>query len=343
MPGARDSFTATEIKAGVLVVTSVLILVGFVAIIRGCMRSDEGMQVYYATFSDVGGLDEGADVRFGGVRVGRVEEIRIGADGRTQIRVTALVPAKVPVNAASIASIDQISLTAELHLEISSGEPGAPLLTDGASLPSTGVAGGLFDIPDVDGLIARIEGLLDDVGVLLGVEREQARAAATDDEVVGLAQLASVLATALRETTSTVRGVRSLVEDEPGGAREVMARLVELEEIASALMQEMRAAVAENREPLRQSMANVAELTDNAADTINKLSEGLESTMVHLQDAGANTSDLLDDQRPAIEEILLNLRQTTRNLRELSRTLANDPSALIRGARPQGRTSGEER
>ena len=62
--------------------------------------------------------------------------------------------------------------------------------------------------------------------------------------------------------------------------------------------------------------------------------------LVYLRDAGGNSSVLLDSQGPAIEEILTNLQETTRNLREFSRILADRPDALIRGRSAQGR--GEE-
>ena len=45
--------------------------------------------------------------------------------------------------------------------------------------------------------------------------------------------------------------------------------------------------------------------------------------------------------RPAIEEMLFNLQETTRNLKEFSRILADQPDALIRGKGTQGRTNGE--
>ncbi len=67
----------------------------------------------------------------------------------------------------------------------------------------------------------------------------------------------------------------------------------------------------------------------------------LQTTLQYLQDVGGNTSDMLDDRRPAIEETLLNLQETTRNLKEFSRILADQPDALIRGRGAHGR-KGEE-
>ena len=63
--------------------------------------------------------------------------------------------------------------------------------------------------------------------------------------------------------------------------------------------------------------------------------------LIDLQDVGGNSNDMLDMHRPAIEETLLNLQEATRNLREFSRILADQPDALIRGKGAQGRKDGE--
>ncbi len=341
MADTRDDFTATEIKAGALVLGSALILVGFIAATRGCSLNEQPTHVLHARFSDVGGLDAGATVRFGGVAVGKVAEVELDPDDRALIRVTARVRADVPVNEASIASIGQISLTAEQHLEISTGDPAAPLLPDGAMVPSTGVAGGLFDVPDVDGVITRLEGLLDDVDTLLGVDRAQRAAAAGGPDLVDLAQLAASIESALRTTTSAVGSVQDFIGQDSGGAQEVIDKLVALEETASGLLAEMQSAIAENRKPLAAVIDNLVQLTSTASTRIDELSAVLARGLGGLADTGTNTADLIDRQRPAIEEILANLEQASRNLRELSRTLADNPSALIRGVDPPGRVSRE--
>mgnify|MGYP000255305661 CR=1 FL=1 len=53
----------------------------------------------------------GAEVRFGGVKAGKVVEIGTDPDDRSRIRVVFEVPASFPVNHGSVATIDQISLT----------------------------------------------------------------------------------------------------------------------------------------------------------------------------------------------------------------------------------------
>ena len=76
MPAKKNNFTATEIKAGVMVLASLLVMVFFVAAMRGCGSGNEKMNRFSADFSSIIGLNLGADVRFGGVKAGKVLEIQ---------------------------------------------------------------------------------------------------------------------------------------------------------------------------------------------------------------------------------------------------------------------------
>jgi len=339
MPAKDHDFTATEIKAGALVLVSLVILVGFVAVVRGCRPRDDSAKTYYAVFTDISGLNQGADVRFGGVRGGRVVAIEPDPDNRSRIRVTAEVVGGIPVNEGSTASIEQITLTAEKHLEISTGGAEQSLLDSGTTLRSE-ASGGWLDMPALDEVLARLETLLDGFITLVGVDARAAEGASATD-VVDLADLFKSLETTLAEGTSVARGVNQVIGDNRAGIREVMDRLVALEESATALMVQLNEVVEENRVPMNETFTNLQELTGEMNSRVEELATTLQVTLQYLQDVGGNSSDMLDDQRPVIEETLINLQETTRNLREFSRILADQPDALIRGKGAQGR-KGEE-
>lgn len=338
MPSKTHDFTATEIKAGILVLVSLVILVGFVAAIRGCRPRDDSAKQYYATFSDIAGLNRGADVRFGGVKVGRVVAIEPDPDDWSRIRVTAEVRGDVPVNHGSVASVEQVTLTTEKHLEISTGHGAQPLHESGDTLTSR-AAGGFLDVPDLDGVANRLEAALDGIVALLGVERAREQSPNGEVEMVDMARLLSSLEGTLNESTVAVQGVNSVIAENRAGLREVVDRLIALEEAATELVGQLEAAIAENREPLHSSAVNLQQLTDEMNQRVEEMFVTLQRTLQYLEEVGGNTSDMVDGQRPAIDEILLNLQDTTRNLSEFSRTLAERPEALIRGKGVQGRES----
>jgi len=337
MAAKKDDFTATEIKAGLFVVVSVLLLIFFVAAIRGCRPRDDTAKFYYASFTDISGLDVRADVRFGGVKVGRVTAIAPDPEDRSLIRVTGEVDGDVPVNQASVASVEQITLTAEKHLEISTGDATSPLLQSGDTLIAHTGSGGFMDIPDLEGITTRLEVLLDSATQLMG----GTPVGGDHREIVDLPEVTAALRTTLDASTGAVREINTVIADNRKGLADVVAHLAALEAKATELVTQLNAVVGENRGPLNDTVLNLQRLTDETADRMDDLLASLGVTFARLQDMGGNASDLLDEQRPTIEQILLNLEDTTRNLRRLSETLANNPSAIVRGARPQGRKDGE--
>lgn len=336
MPAKQHDFTATEIKAGIMVLASLIVLVGFLVAIRGCRPKDEAAKTFYAVFTDISGLNRGADVRFGGVRVGKVTAIEPDPDDRARIRVTTVVEGYVPVNHGSIATIEQVTLTTEKHLEISTGGAEQPLHESGDLLTSSG-GGGLFDVPDLEGVTTRLETMLDGINALLGVSGPESDV--DDPAAVDLAEVLASLKTTLDEGAETARSAGAVIDDNRAGIEEIVTRLAALEEAATEFMAQLNGVIEENRGSIHESFDNLEQLTGE----LNKRVDELTATLKYFQDLGGNSSDLLDDQRPTIEEMLLNLQETTRNLKEFSRILADQPDALIRGKGKQGRENGESK
>ncbi|MFV2072747.1 MAG: MlaD family protein [Thermoanaerobaculales bacterium] len=343
MAARNSDFTSTEIRAGVLVLVSLVILVGFVAAIRGCRPRDETAKLYHATFSNIGGLNRGADVRFGGVRVGRIIAIAPDPDERSQIRITAEVAGSVPVNLASVATIEQVTMTAEKHLEISTGESDAALHENGDTLRSQTSGGGWVEIPGIEGIVTRLDLLLDSFIVLMGGTPVGNAGVAQGEDIVDLTEITAALEKTLNESAGVMGGVNSVIAENRQGIDDIITKLAALEEVATELLTEISAVVAENRQPLNATFTNLQKLSEDTGTAVQEIAASLSVTLQHLQDAGGNASGLINDQRPTIEEILLNLQETTRNLKRLSQTLADQPDALLRGARPMGRKNEEKR
>ncbi len=340
MPAKQHDFTATEIKAGILVLASFIILVGFLVAIRGCRPADDTAKTFFAVFRDISGLNRGADVRFGGVRVGKVTAIEPDPNDRARIRVTAVVEGNVPVNQGSVATIEQVTLTTEKHLEISTGGADEPLLENLDLLTSSG-GGGLFDVPDLESVTSRLETMLDGINALLGAG--ETGDGGGDPEAVDLAEVLVSLKTTLDEGAEVARGAGAVIEDNRAGIEQIVTRLAVLEETATELMEQLNGVVEENRGSIHQSFGNLEQLTGELNKRLDELMATLQTTLGYLQDFSGNSSDLMENQRPTLEEILLNLQEATRNLKEFSRILADQPDALIRGKGKQGRKNGESK
>ncbi|HHQ47870.1 MAG TPA: MCE family protein [Acidobacteria bacterium] len=332
MASRSHEFTAEEIRAGFLVLASLVILAVFLVVLSGWRPKDRTAHRFMATFTNVGGLDVAADVRFGGVRVGRVTAIEPDPSDRARIRVAVEVRGDTPVNAASVATIEQVSLTAEKHLEISTGTADAPLLSDGATLRSRTTGGGLIEMPELDGVVTRLTTLLDRLNALVGPVPSGQGAAAGD-----LRTLFASLKTALDEGAGVAHRVNGILDGNDEGIHLVVDRLAAMEATGQRLLEQLENVLSESGPALQRSTANLERLTEQMSSHMEELGAALQS----VQEAGANGADLLEDQRPAIEEILFNLRVMTRHLADLSRELADKPNALVVGAGKPRAVKGE--
>jgi phospholipid/cholesterol/gamma-HCH transport system substrate-binding protein len=77
----------------------------------------------YATFRDVQGLDDGADVRLAGIKAGKVDSMRIE---QGTVIVKMLIDDKLEVKRDSIARLDFRALSGERFISLSLGTPTAP-------------------------------------------------------------------------------------------------------------------------------------------------------------------------------------------------------------------------
>lgn len=380
MPVQKKSFTVTEIKAGLLVLCSILVFAGFLITVMKINLAPKPMKQYHTFFTGTLGLNPNAQVRFGGMEAGMVTGIRFAtrdespdsgmADAPRLIRVDFDVYDHVPVNAACQASVEQTSFTAERHLELSTGEYGADLLASGGAVRGRNQAYGFIQVPDTDPVLGQVEKLLRDVRTLLGVSETGEAAedgadplAPEDFQVV---RITAVLKTLLEDVTEFL-GVHDAVEKEEttgevfvrltGITREAAATLEylqgplfeegavgELLDEATSLLDQLNSTLAENRPALSSALSNVEGITADVGALLDELAPRLEGMMNALQATLDNAADLsgnarhfLEQNRPAIENLILDLGETVRNLRQFSRTLAEQPNAVIRGATPSGR------
>lgn len=185
MASKKYNFTRTEVMAGLMVIVSLAVLAGFVVIVES-LQAEPEYKTLHARFTSTVGLNANAVIRFGGLEVGKVASINYDPENQSQILLELKVDPKTPVNESSRATIEQTTLTAEKHLEISTGTKDAALIPAGGDVAVINSGYGFIDIPNVDGLVGGSEMLIADLRDFLGVE------AAKKAEADGQGELASI-------------------------------------------------------------------------------------------------------------------------------------------------------
>ena len=114
---------------------TVLVLAALVAYARNPALFARGRE-YQARFQSVAGLNQGDEVRYGGLPVGSVTSIDLDTGEATRIVVRFRVRKRAPVRTDTRASITQLGLLGEPYLNLRPGSADAPPMPIGGTLPS---------------------------------------------------------------------------------------------------------------------------------------------------------------------------------------------------------------
>jgi phospholipid/cholesterol/gamma-HCH transport system substrate-binding protein len=125
--------TLAAVKLGIFTVVSVLVT-GLLAVIMGHFGFG-GQTTYRAVFTSASELKKGDDVRVAGVSVGQVKGVKIYQ--RDQALVTFKVDSDVPMTTASGAEVRYLNLVGDRYLALTQGDPGAPRLSSGTTIPAS--------------------------------------------------------------------------------------------------------------------------------------------------------------------------------------------------------------
>ena len=129
---------AQNVRLGAFVVTILAILGIFVFLIGSTESRFQANYSLRAQFSNVSGLDEGADVRVGGLHKGAVRKIEVPATPESKMTVVMDVSRQTQgiVKKDSIASIKTEGLVGNKYVEISFGSKDSPQVRSGDTIAS---------------------------------------------------------------------------------------------------------------------------------------------------------------------------------------------------------------
>lgn len=332
MPQSRR----TQFSVGLLVLTGLVLAVGFVLFLtRDRIRSQDALFETYLRES-VQGLEVGSAVRYRGVAIGRVTEIRLASaeyrrpEGQAFAGAFQLVVVRFAVALDRVGDIPRIEDAVAQGLRVrlaSQGITGVvyiemdfvdPMRTPIPELPWTPR---FAFIPATPSTVAQAQSTLE--LVMRQVENVDIVAFVSnlDGLLTDLRRVAQGVdvGPAMAELQELVREARNVVSasDVPG------------------LMRELRATTTATRgilegEELRATLAALTETTAALRETTQRLPATITQIQTTLRAARGTTTDLQAELAP----ILRDLRSTTTNLRETTEALRRSPSQTLLGAPP---------
>ena len=266
-------------------------------------REYEHYEVYFA--GSVSGLNEGSTVRYLGVNVGRVARIRLDARAADRVQVIVDVDKAAPVTHDTLARLSMQGVTGLLFIDLST----APQDMRSAS-------------PEVPGqrypVIRSMPSNFDlFVSGLPGLVAEATIAVTHMNELLAEPNIAAA--------SRTVANLRAASEPLPGATRD-----------AAHLVTELRAAMAE----VQAAAAGANRLVATAGPEIGAAARRLRELSESLAAASARVDGLLARHEPDVDrfagqglaelqQLLRESRDAAAEVRELARTLHEEPSSIL--------------
>jgi len=262
-------------------------------------------------FGTVSGLAEGSPVRYLGVDVGRVERLQVDPDNPRRVKGVVQIDATAPISGATEARLGLLGLTGLLFIDLREDprRTASTPLVQGDRYPVIRSRKG-----DIEAFMERLP---DAVGRAAKVMERVERVLSQENIDAVRASLASIRE-ATAELPALSRNASTLATELQGTAVEVRA-----------LSQQLRAVVDESRPDLATTLGSVrsaAERLSNTAASIERIVSGNEGALS--QFAGSGGADL--------QQLLLEVRDTSAEVRALARQLRENPSALLRERQDTG-------
>jgi phospholipid/cholesterol/gamma-HCH transport system substrate-binding protein len=230
-----------------------------------------GYNEYDIVFADpVRGLTDGGEVRFNGIKVGEVQDLRIDPDNTNRVIARVRVSADVPVKEDSVAQLEPIGLTGVTLIQLSPGSPTAELLR-------AGVFGG--PPPRLEGRGSQVDALLarsEDIALRASEAMAAVRDLLTDENIQRVTRIVrnlETVSTQLADTNSVITQSGAAARDISALARQMQSDLAELDSVISQVNQ---AAAVAGGETLPE-LALAAEEIRRAAQSINRVAANLEN------------------------------------------------------------------
>ncbi len=316
---------AQKIRLGIFIAVSSAILIGIVGYFtaRQFLEKSDNYYVVYEGVS-VGGLEVGSPVKYLGIKVGSISDIRISPDDVNSVIVELSLKPGTPVKQDAKADIVTMGITGLKSIEISGGSNEAPLLEEGNRLQS-----GSSMSEEITG---RAEVIAEKAEKVLNNLQQF-----TDPESLGkFTEMADKIGEVVMNAGEAIARIDELVT---ANQNDINKTVILTQEIAESLRQTTlsleTAAARVNRYIASDS---IGVILGNAQDISQKLKESnLKELIENLARVADETGKLLvridSDINRTSNELLQSqelLRLTLENLNEASQKINRNPSILIR-------------
>lgn len=297
-----------EPKVSYVLVGAFVVLFGAVLIVIVLWLVRGGAQrtyrSYYAYFGEsVSGVNEDSVVRYKGIKVGRVRNMRLDPENPERVRLVLDIAEGTPIKEDTVASLATQGLTGLAFIELGGGTRDSPPLTPppGQPYPVIKIKPSL----PLDEAASTLMSNLNEISSSLKDLTDKESSASMRKTMVNLAELTAALIQREKELDKLFSSADRTLENTREATEKLPALFSRVTETAAAL--------------------------ENMAQQIARTGKSVDSLLVgSQQDAQRFTNQTLSEAGLLIAEI----RQLTERLQRLAQQVEQNPRSLLFGRRP---------
>lgn len=270
-------------------------------------RKYDHYEIYFN--GSVSGLEQGAAVRYLGVRVGRVVEMRIDPRDAGRVEVIAAIDSTTPISPRTIAELNLQGVTGLLYIDLQQSARAAPPTVPSLQYPVIRAAPSQFDVflAQLPRLSAAAGGVIERLNRLL-----------SDQNIDNVSRSLNNLSQASNSLPQAVRSLDALLV-------QLRATTAELAATAKSTRNVMDTAGPQIVSTVRR-LQGVADNLSQATDQLDRM----------IAENRADVRSFTRASLPEIESFVREGRAAARDIRQLSQSLRRNPSQLLYQPAPAG-------
>ncbi len=294
-------------RLGIFMIIGAILLAVFIAIPVGfsLTKREKAYHTYFDESVSLSGLEQGADVKFRGVPIGKVSTITYNPKDISRVKVLFTVQSDFPLKTDMYLTTGMMGITGLKYVEIMGGSDSAAIMPPGSQVESRP---SLFEsiTGKTDVLVGKVELLLNHLTAITN-----------PDSLSGVKQIIDNVAVITDETRAFVQTARPEIQQVTAAA----GRAAEKVDAIAGDLHRFSTSFSRGFEVNR--VQDILASVDSAALAMKELSIDLDLTIRQTR----------EDFTVSME----NLRETLENANELSKLLAENPSLLIRSEQQRER------
>ncbi|MBU0561688.1 MAG: MCE family protein [Bacteroidetes bacterium] len=315
-----------KVRLGIFVFISLTIF-GLIIAALSMDKLFKEKDVYYIAYENVsvGGLDIGSSVKYLGIKIGTVSDIKIDSNNINIIVVTVDLEKGTPIKSDIKAEIATIGITGLKLIELAGGTSGSNFLKPGDFIQS-----GRSFTEDITGraevIAEKVEQVVNNLLEFTSSTNQNKLFSSIDDMTVTFGDI-----------TTTLDKINNLLDQNSVSLTQVVANADSISNEFLAVSRSARATVraVENvvkSDTLIAAIGNISRLSRKIEKAdINRLVEEAAYTINKLNQILDEAGGLVYANRVKIDETVQELNEMIKYLRNTAKTLDEDPSVIIGG------------